>query len=60
VVEKGMPAWGKALTPQQVRDVTYYIMSMQGTKPENAKSPQGQIYKVVTVESDSTKAQASL
>lgn len=60
VVEKGMPAWGKALSPVQVRDVTFFIMSLQGTKPENAKSPQGEIYKVVTVESDSTNAQASL
>jgi cytochrome c oxidase cbb3-type subunit III len=60
VVEKGMPAWGKALSPQQVRDVTFYIMSLQGSKPENAKAPQGEIYKVVTVASDTTKAQASL
>jgi cytochrome c oxidase cbb3-type subunit III len=60
VVEKGMPAWGRALSPQQVRDVTFFIMSLQGTKPENAKSPQGEIYKVVTVQPDSTKAQASL
>jgi cytochrome c oxidase cbb3-type subunit III len=60
VVEKGMPAWGKALSPQQVRDVTFYILSLQGSKPENAKSPQGEIYKVTTIESDSTKAQASL
>jgi cytochrome c oxidase cbb3-type subunit 3 len=60
VVEKGMPAWGKALSPQQVRDVTYFVLSLQGTKPENAKSPQGEVYKVVTVKSDSTKAQASL
>ena len=60
VVERGMPAWGKALSPLQVRDVTFYIMSLQSTKPENAKSPQGDIYKVVIVESDSTKAQASL
>jgi cytochrome c oxidase cbb3-type subunit III len=51
VVEKGMPAWGKALTPQQVRDVTFFIMSLQGTKPENAKKPQGELY--VGVQSDS-------
>jgi cytochrome c oxidase cbb3-type subunit 3 len=60
VVEKGMPAWGKALSPQQVRDVTFYILSLQGSKPENAKAPQGEIYSVVTVKSDTTKAQAAL
>jgi cytochrome c oxidase cbb3-type subunit 3 len=60
VVEKGMPAWGKSLSPQQVRDVSFYILSQQGSKPVNPKKPQGEIYKDVTVRSDSTKAQASL
>lgn len=60
VVEKGMPAWGKALSPRQIRDVAFFIMSLQGTNPENAKGPQGEIYKVRTSESDSTRTQASL
>ena len=60
VVEKGMPAWGKALTPQQVRDVTFYIMSLQGSSPENAKKPQGEMYKATSIVPDSVKAQASL
>ncbi len=60
VVEKGMPAWGKALSPQQVRDLTFYILSLQGSKPENAKKPQGEIYNEVSVATDTTKAQASL
>lgn len=60
VVEKGMPAWGKALTPQQVRDVTFYVMSLQGTNPENAKKPQGDIYKVEIAKPDTVKAQAAL
>jgi cytochrome c oxidase cbb3-type subunit 3 len=60
VVEKGMPAWGKALSPQQVRDVTFFILSLQGSKPENAKKPQGEIFIGLDVPSDSTKAQASL
>jgi cytochrome c oxidase cbb3-type subunit 3 len=60
VVEKGMPAWGKSLSPQQVRDVTFYVLSLQGTKPENAKKAQGEIYKPEAVASDSVKIQASL
>lgn len=60
VVEKGMPAWGKSLSPQQVRDVAFYILSLQGSKPENAKKPQGEIYRETTVKSDTLKAQASL
>lgn len=60
VVEKGMPAWGKALSPQQVRDVTFYILSLQGSKPENAKKPQGEVYKTEMIKADTTRAQASL
>jgi cytochrome c oxidase cbb3-type subunit III len=60
VVDKGMPAWGKSLSPQQVRDVTFYILSIQGTNPANAKGPQGEIFKPSIVPSDSLKRQASL
>jgi cytochrome c oxidase cbb3-type subunit 3 len=60
VVEKGMPAWGKVLSPQQVRDVTYYVLSLQGTNPANAKKPQGEIYKPELIKADTLKAQASL
>lgn len=60
VVDKGMPAWGKALSPQNVRDVTFFIMSLQGTKPANAKGPQGEIFKQVEAVSDSVGVQASL
>ena len=60
VVEKGMPAWGKALSPTQVRDVTFFVLSLQGTKPENAKNPQGELYKAIDIQADTTKGQASL
>lgn len=60
VVEKGMPAWGKSLSPTQVRDVTFFILSLKGTKPANAKAPQGEIYKAGIINSDSTSVQASL
>jgi len=60
VVEKGMPAWGKSLSPQQVRDVTFFVLSLQGTKPASAKNPQGDILKEEVVKSDSSKVQASL
>jgi cytochrome c oxidase cbb3-type subunit 3 len=60
VVDKGMPAWGRSLSPQQVRDVAFYVLSLQGTNPANAKAPQGELYKVSELKSDSTKIQASL
>jgi cytochrome c oxidase cbb3-type subunit 3 len=50
VVDKGMPAWGRTLKPQQVRDVTYFILSLQGTTPTNPKAPQGEIFKeIITI-----------
>jgi len=62
VVEKGMPAWGKSISPQNVKDVTFSVMSMLGSNRANAKAPQGELHKPVpsTVESDTTKAQATL
>jgi cytochrome c oxidase cbb3-type subunit 3 len=47
VVEKGMPAWGKAMSPQDVRDVAFYVMSLQETNPKGAKAPQGELYEPV-------------
>lgn len=60
VVEKGMPAWGKAMSPQDVRDLTFFVMSLQGTNPADAKAPQGELYKQTPVASDTTATQASL
>jgi len=60
VVEKGMPAWGKAMSVKDVRDVTFYIMSLQGTNPPGAKEPQGEPYKPAPVEADTIKTRASL
>jgi cytochrome c oxidase cbb3-type subunit 3 len=60
VVEKGMPAWGKSMSAQDVRDVTFFVMSLQGTNPPDAKAPQGEIFKQVTLSGDSVKTQAGL
>jgi cytochrome c oxidase cbb3-type subunit 3 len=59
VVEKGMPAWGKSMSPKDVKAAAFYIMSLQGTNPPNAKAPQGELFKQ-EVKTDSTKVQASL
>lgn len=60
VIEKGMPAWGKAMSPQNVKDVTFFVMSLQGTSPADAKAPQGELFTQEPVASDSTTTQASL
>jgi cytochrome c oxidase cbb3-type subunit 3 len=60
-VEKGMPAWGKVMSPKDVRDVTFYIMSLQGTNPPDAKAPQGNLVKPEEPKTpaDSTQVTAS-
>lgn len=39
--EKGMVAWEKTLSPQQISDVASYVLSMKGSNPPNPKEPQG-------------------
>jgi cytochrome c oxidase cbb3-type subunit III len=58
-VEKGMPAWGKSMKPEDVRDVTFFVISLKGTNPENAKAPQGELYQEPAVQ-DSVNVSASL
>jgi len=61
VVEKGMPAWGKVMSPTDVRDVVFYVMSLQGTNPANPKAPQGDLVKPEPkAQTDSTKVVAAL
>lgn len=46
VPEKGMISWSTILKPDEMRDVAFYIMSMKGTKPLDAKAPQGELLKL--------------
>jgi cytochrome c oxidase cbb3-type subunit 3 len=41
VLDKGMPAWGKALPPETVTLLTAHVLSLQDTHPDGAKAPQG-------------------
>jgi len=60
-VEKGMPAWGKTMSQGDVRDVTFFVLSLQGTNPANAKAPQGDpLEQPVIQKADSVKSEASL
>lgn len=43
VPDKGMQAWGKTFSPADVKNIASYIMSLQGTNPPNAKTPQGNL-----------------
>jgi cytochrome c oxidase cbb3-type subunit 3 len=41
VLDKGMPAWGAVLKPEQVEAVVAYVLTLRGTRPANPKAPQG-------------------
>lgn len=42
VTEKGMPAWGQMMSQKEVIATSYYIASLLGSTPPNAKAPQGE------------------
>lgn len=44
VPEKGMVSWEKNMSSANISAVTNYILSLQGSKPANAKAPQGEKY----------------
>ena len=41
---KGMISWEAQLSPVQIQEVASYITTLQGSNPENAKEPQGEIW----------------
>ncbi len=43
VLDKGMPAWGKQLQPDEINAVTVYVWTLHGTTPANPKEPQGEL-----------------
>ncbi len=45
VVEKGMASWKGILSQAQIRQVSAYIVSLEGSNPPNAKAPQGDLKK---------------
>lgn len=44
IPEKGMISWEKQLSPTDIQKVSSYVISLKGTKPANAKEPQGELY----------------
>lgn len=41
VAGKGMPPWGRALSPDKLKGVVAYIRTLQGSHPPNPKPPEG-------------------
>lgn len=44
IPEKGMQAWEKTFSPSEIKNLSSFVKSLQGTKPANGKAPQGDIY----------------
>ena len=40
--EKGMPAWGKALSSADVRKLTAFVGTLRNTNAPGGKAPQGE------------------
>ncbi len=41
VPDKGMPAWGQTLKPDEIAAVVAYVLTLRDTHPPNPKEPQG-------------------
>lgn len=56
IPEKGMISWQSTIKPKDMEDVSNYILSLQGTKPANAKAPEGEkhVAETTSATSDST------
>lgn len=44
VLAKGMISWEGQLSPEKIRNVSCYILTLAGTNPPNPKAPQGDKY----------------
>ncbi len=44
VPAKGMIPWDKTLTPEQILQVSSFILTLEGTDPPNQKAPEGDKY----------------
>jgi cytochrome c oxidase cbb3-type subunit 3 len=50
VPAKGMVSWEKNLSSKNIAEVVNFIISLQGSKPANAKAPQGEKYEEKSVQ----------
>ncbi|GAB4092826.1 cytochrome c family protein [Flaviaesturariibacter terrae] len=42
--DKGMQSWEKMFSPVQIRELASFVKSLHGSKPANAKAPQGDLF----------------
>ncbi len=57
--DKGMQSWSSVYTPKEMSYLSSYIKTMRGTKPQNPKAPQGDLFTedgAAQADKDSTKS----
>ncbi len=52
VPESGMIPWNTQLSPQQIQNVTNYVLTLQDVEPANPKAPEGEKYILEEVEEE--------
>lgn len=64
VVEKGMIPWQDQLSPEQIQQVSSFILTLKGTTPAIPKAPQGELFAPAPEEelpvTDSTEVVATI
>lgn len=61
VTGTNMIAWEGFISPEKIKNVSSYVLTLQGSKPENAKKPEGTIFNpTINTPTDSVKVQAKL
>ena len=58
--EKGMKSWKDDFSPTQIAKIASFVKSLHGSKPANAKEPQGELYKDDATAGAPTKDSANL
>lgn len=60
VPDKGMQAWGRTFSLSDIRNISSFVLSLQGTNPPNAKAPQGNLYEPVKISDSITVKKDSI
>lgn len=61
VTGTNMIAWEGFISPEKIKNVSNYVLTLQGSRPENAKKPEGTIFNpTINTPKDSLKVQAKL
>jgi len=62
VAGTNMIAWDGVMSPEKIRSVSSYVLTMIGSNPQNPKKPQGSLFNIEKkkMKMDSVKTQAAL